>query len=244
LAEQKTVEQETKGKKYLDITLERDELARNFGGGIPKNSLILIEGEDGAGKSIVAQRLAYGMIKNRTSVTYISTELNTMTFIEQMDSIEYDVKKELLDGRLLFIPMFPLLGYTQLAPDFFNRLLASKELFRSEVIIFDTLSFLLVHNTIGTKEAFNVMNILKRFTSLGKTIIFCVDSQHINETFLTLIRNVCDIYFTVEVKGFAGQDVRIIKTNRFKRPESAFLNKIPFKIEPGKGLTIEIASFE
>jgi len=233
-----------KGKKYLDISLSRDELSRNFGGGIPKNSLILIEGQDGAGKSIIAQRLSYSMLKHGTSVSYISTELNTMTFIEQMDSLDYDVKKPLLNGQLLFIPMFPLLGYTDLEPDFFERLLESKEIFEKEVVIFDTLSFLLIHNTLDYKNAFRIINLLKRFTSLGKTILFCVDDKHLNENFLTLLRSVCDIYMTVAVKSFAGSAVRVLSTHRFKRPEGAFSNNIPFKIEPGAGLTIEIASFE
>ncbi|MBW2982671.1 AAA family ATPase [Candidatus Woesearchaeota archaeon] len=236
--------QSKKGQKYLDVSLERDELSRNLGGGLPKNSLMLLEGQDGAGKSILAQRLAYSFVNNGATVTYISTELNTMTFVEQMGSLDYDINKAILNGELLFIPMFPLLGHTNLEPDFFQKLVNSKEVFRSEVIIFDTLSFLMIHNTMGHKEAFNIINLLKRYTSLGKTIIFCVDDKHLNETFLTLVRSVCDIYMTVEVKGFAGQSVRVVSTHRFKRPESAFMPAIPFKIEPGQGLTIEIASFE
>jgi archaeal flagellar protein FlaH len=236
--------QSKKVEKYLNITLPRDELSRNIGGGIPRNSLVLIEGTDGSGKSIVAQRLSYALVKNHTTVTYVSTELNTLTFVEQMDSMEYDIKRALLNEELLFVPMFPLLGYTELEPDFFKRLLSSEEIFRNEVIIFDTLSFLLIHNTLGQKEAFTFISILKRFTSLGKTIIFCVDQTHLNETFLTLLRSVCDLYWGVEVKSFAGQVVRVISINRFKRPEGQFVNHIPFKIEPGKGLTIEIASFE
>ena len=231
-------------QKYLDVSLGRDELSRNLGGGLPRNSLMLLEGQDGAGKSIIAQRLSYAFITNGTTVTYISTELNTMSFVEQMGSLDYDVNRAILNGELLFIPVFPLLGHTKLEPDFFNRLVNSKEVFRSEVIVFDTLSFLMIHNTMGHKEAFDIINLLKRYTSLGKTIIFCVDDKHLNETFLTLVRSVCDIYMTVEVKSFAGQAVRVINTHRFKRPESAFMPSIPFKIEPGQGLTIEIASFE
>lgn len=237
-------EEKKVGEKYLDISLQRDELSRNFGGGLPKNSLILLEGVDGAGKSIIAQRLTYALVQKKTTVTYVSTELNTMTFVEQMDSLDYDIKKNLLAGDLLFLPMYPLLGYSNFDPDFFEKLLGSQEVFRSEVIVFDTLSFMLIHNSMDHKEAFNIISLLKRFTSLGKTIIFCVDQTHLNETFLTLIRGVCDIYFSVEVKSFAGQIVRVIGVNRFKRPEAAFVNHIPFKVEPGAGLTIEIASFE
>lgn len=232
------------GKKYINITLERDELAQNLGGGIPKGSLMLIEGVDGAGKSVFAQRLTFSMLENKATVTYISTELNTMSFVEQMSSLDYDVKKPLLNGQLLFLPMFPLLGYTTLESDFFDRLINSREVFRSEVIIFDTLSFLLIHNTMDYKEAFDIINKLKRFISMGKTILFFVDNQHLNQTFLTLLRSVCDIFMAVEIRSFAGQAVRVISTQRFKRPKEAFTPAIPFKIEPGRGLAVEIASFE
>ncbi len=73
------------------IDLDRDALGRSIGGGIPKSSLILVEGKDGSGKSIFVQRIVYGLLKQNTSVTYLSTELNTMGFVEQMSSLDYNV---------------------------------------------------------------------------------------------------------------------------------------------------------
>ncbi|MCA9478567.1 MAG: hypothetical protein KC535_05460, partial [Nanoarchaeota archaeon] len=49
--------------KYINIEIKRDELHRNIGGALPKNSLILVEGVDGSGKSIMAQRIAYGCLE-------------------------------------------------------------------------------------------------------------------------------------------------------------------------------------
>ena len=117
---------ESKAAKYINIEIQRDELHRNIGGAIPKNSLVLMEGVDGAGKSVMAQRIAYGCLENGTSVTYISSELNTMTFIEQMDSMDYNVKFNLIEGNMLFIPMFPLMGTTTLAKDFFVPIFLAK----------------------------------------------------------------------------------------------------------------------
>ena len=78
---------------------------------------------------------------------------------------------------------------------------------------------------------------------LNKTILFCVDPDHLNDKFLTLLRSVADVYFNVEIKMFAGNIVRAINIQRFKRPGGNIINTIPFKVEPGKGLAIEIASF-
>jgi flagellar protein FlaH len=235
---------ESRSAKYINIEIVRDELHRNFGGAIPKNSLILMEGIDGAGKSVMAQRITFGCIENNTSVTYISSELNTMTFLEQMDSMDYNVKFSLIDGKLLFIPMFPLMGRTTLAQDFFKRLMETEKIFKNEVIIFDTLSFLMVRDTISQSEVYDFINQLKRLTTLGKTIIFCVDPDHLSQLFLTLIRSVCDIYLKLELKKFAGNLIRVIGVQRFKRPMGDVITAIPFKIEPGKGLAIEIASLD
>lgn len=229
--------------RIISANLERDELNRNIGGGIPINSLILIKGKDGAGKSILAQRLTYGLLEHGRSCTYISSELNTAGFIEQMTSLDYDIKFYMLDNKLLFIPMFPFLGNTRLQPNFMDRLFGAEKVFANEIIIFDTLSFLLIKDNISQEKSFEVIKMLKRFNSLNKTIMFCVDPEHLNDKFLTLLRSVCDVYFNVEIKTFAGNIIRVINIKRFKRPGEDITTTIPFKVEPGKGLAIEIASF-
>jgi archaeal flagellar protein FlaH len=229
--------------KIISVELDRDELNRNIGGGIPANSLILIEGKDGAGKSILAQRLAYGLIEHSHSVAYISSELNTAGYIEQMSSLDYDIKYRMLEEKMLFIPMFPFLGHTQLRANFLDKLFKTSKIFTKDIIIFDTLSFLLVKDNISPEKSFEVIKMLKKLTSLNKTIIFCVDPEHLNAKFLTLLRSVADVYFDIQIRTFAGSTVRVINIQRFKRPGDAMLTSIPFKVEPGKGIAIEIASF-
>ena len=225
------------------IDLEKDELNRSLGGGLPSNSLILIEGKDGAGKSILVQRLAFGLLEHHKTVTYISTELNTRGFLDQMKSLSYDIKYYLLDGQLMFVPMFPFLGNTELSENFLERLFDTKKIFDNEIIIFDTISFLLIRDSISQEKSFQVINRLKKLNNMNKTIIFCVDPDHLNEKFLTLLRSVADIYFNVEIRTFAGNILRVINVKRFKRPVDYVMDTIPFKVEPGNGLAIEIASF-
>lgn len=228
--------------ELFESNLRRDELNRSLGGGLPKKSMVLVEGKDGAGKSILGQRLSYGLLLNKTSVTYISSELNTDEFLEQMRSLDYDVTFQMLDGTLLFIPMFPTLGQTKEKEQFFEKLLATPEIFENDVIIFDTLSFLLIPDDLSHESMIKIINKIKKIVSLGKTIMFCVDPDHINQSFLTLLRSISDVYIKVEVRTFAGAPLRVIVILRFKRPGENIVSTIPFKVETGKGLALEIAS--
>ncbi|CAG0961568.1 partial DNA repair protein RadA, partial [Flavobacteriales bacterium] len=60
-----------------NFVLDRDELNQMLGGGFPKGSLIMIDGPSGSGKSALCQRFAYGLLDNKNTVTYISTQLTT-----------------------------------------------------------------------------------------------------------------------------------------------------------------------
>jgi len=60
---------------YYSIGLtDQDRVNTAIGGGIPAGSIMLIEGQDGAGKSALSQRFSYGIASEDAYVTYISTE--------------------------------------------------------------------------------------------------------------------------------------------------------------------------
>lgn len=228
---------------YISIQLERDELNRYFGGGLPKNSLILIEGEDGSGKSILCQRFSYAILQQDLKITYLSTELNTLDFIKQHESLRYGVRPYILDHQLLFITMVPFLGKVQFEEDFLEKIMHEKRLFESDIIIFDTLSFLLVRKGAEEKEYYDIVNFFKGLNNLNKTIIFTIDPTHLDEKFLTLLRSVADLYVKVSITNFAGETVRSIDIKRFKRPYDIYVPKIPFRVEPREGLVIEIGGY-
>jgi len=126
--------------------MQRDELNRKLGGGFPPGSIIMIEGGGGSGKSTVCQRLAYGLMENGSSVTYISTQLTTKGFINQMYSLNYKIASFLLKKKLLYIPVLSLMDPTRPRLDFIERLRSGEELFKNDVIIIDTISSLIKHS--------------------------------------------------------------------------------------------------
>lgn len=228
--------------KILSMKLERDELSEKLGGGIPESSLMLIEGNDGGGKSILAQRLTYGFLKSDITVTYISSEMHTMGFVDQMSSIGYEISEAILHERLIFIPMFPYLGNVKLRSNFMDRLMTTKKIFENDVIVIDTLSYLIVQNDVTKEKIFEIVKFFKKMLSLNKTIIFCVDPIHLNPEFLNIIRSVADIYITVEAKEVLGSLLRVASVKRFRRAKNEIIVQFPFKVDPKVGLSIELAA--
>ncbi len=227
---------------FIEVELRRDEFHRSIGGGIPRESLMLIEGKYGHGKSILCQRIAYAALKHDCTVTYISNELSTKDFLKQMDSVEYSVDDFMINGKLLFIPMFPLLGNVVFQSDLIQRLMGAKKLFESDLVIIDTLSFLLVKDNATESECFDVIKFFKIMANLDTSILFTVDSETVNPSLLGLIRSMCDIHFELNQKIFAGDVKRMITVNRFKRAKSKPTQIIPFRVETKQGLSIAISS--
>lgn len=230
-------------KEYYSIELIRDELNRYFGGGIPKSSLILLEGLDGSGKSVMCQRFMYALLKKEKTITYISTELNTLDFIKQLESISYGIQEFFLNNQLLFISMVPYLGKVTFSEDFLQKIMLSKKLFDSEIIIFDTLSFLLIKKNAPESDYYNIINFFRKLNNLNKTVIFTIDPTHLNDKFLTLIRSVADIYMSLRSGAAGSENVRVLDIKRFKRPFDVYMSSIPFRVEPREGLIIEIGGY-
>lgn len=229
--------------EYIDITLDRDDFNQRIGNGIPKGSLMIIEGEDGTGKSIVSQRILYGALKNGYKATYISTELTTLDFIKQMDSLGYNITDYLLSNKLLFISLINLFGRVKKGKNLIFELekSKSKKLFENDIIIIDSLSYPLV-NGFEEEDGFRFINFLLKVKSMNKVIILTYNPSDINEIIMKNLRRVSDIYFKTYTSNLSGQYVKVIEIVRMRNAKDIYQNIIPYRVESGLGLIIEISS--
>jgi len=69
-----------------------DQVNRAFGGGLPRGSLVVIEGRHCAGKSIFTGRFAYGLCEQSQTVGSLSTEREFTRFLSRMRSLSYTSK--------------------------------------------------------------------------------------------------------------------------------------------------------
>ncbi|MCZ7357049.1 MAG: AAA family ATPase [Candidatus Methanoperedens sp.] len=221
--------------------LPRDELCRKLGGGFPPGSIIVLEGGTGSGKSTVCQRLAYGLMENDFSVTYVSTQMTTKGFINQMYSLEYRIAPFLLKKKLLYIPVLSLIDQAASREDFIERLREAKALFEKDIIIIDTISSLIKHSA-NVEKSLELVSFFKRLTGIKKTIILSIDPTELDPNILSEFVGSCDINLSLKISTLGSSIKRTIIVNKFTGASASVDSMVGFRIEPNVGLVVEIAS--
>lgn len=220
--------------------LDRDELNQMLGGGFPKGSLIMIDGPSGSGKSALCQRFSYGLLDNKNTVTYVSTQLTTQNFIRQMKSLDYPIGIRLLRGELLYIPVFPLLKESKPRIDFLQRLMGAEGLYEKNIIIIDTLSALIRYGT-DAQKSLELISFFKKLTGMSKTIIITMDSSEMPANVVSEFKDAAEILMTIKMRQMGSEILRTMMINKYSRPEIQVGAMIGFKVEAKSGVMINIS---
>lgn len=234
------------------ITLERDELSDRLGGGLPKGALIVMEGEFGTGKSILCERFIYGLLKNGSRVTFVSTELTTLHFIEQMHSLDYPVEEFIFSRSLMFLPVYPVLGFRGKKQDLMDRLLNARKMYEPEIVVIDAFSQLVkdwtrslppnVPESAKVERIEDALYLFKLLNAKGKTIILTLQPGDMPDDISSALKSAADVYLSMKVESVGGVVSRSVFVRRFERAEKTVADIIPFRVEPLTGLVVEIKS--
>ena len=91
--------------KKTTICSGNPELDNKLGGGIPLQSLMLVEGQSDSGKSVLLQQLTWGTLRDGMRVCLLTTEDSVQGFVKQMDSLNLGIVDYLLLNRLKVYPL-------------------------------------------------------------------------------------------------------------------------------------------
>ncbi|WP_332897793.1 ATPase domain-containing protein [Haladaptatus sp. CMSO5] len=231
----------------------RDRVNGSFGGGFTEGSIVLIEGVDGAGKSILSQRFAYGMASEGASVSLVSTELTVKSFLAQMHSLSYNVSDLLLREQLLYLHAdidthVEEAGEIRGRRELLSRLCSPNVIWKGDVAVIDGFdAFLRNDPTFGSvTEAADedhlmqkVVSFFREQTARGKTIIVAVNHEVVTERALRPLRDAADVFFQIELKVVGPNIRRQVVVRRFSEMDLPVDDAIGFAVQQGRGIVIE-----
>lgn len=244
-------------EKLYDLGLEdRDRVNSSFGGGLPKSSIGLIEGEHGAGKSVITQRFAYGLCETGTHVTYVSSEETAQGLIGQMRSLDYDVVEHLLEEQMLFLHADVDTRDTFEERDgdeddqqreLLDRLMRASVMWRSDVVIIDGFDEILLHDPHyeeiqerGEEDDImqNLVTFFRRVTADGTTVIVTANPDSLSGQALRPIRNVSDIYIVLNQRSVGNEVRKRMVVKKFAGMGNQVDDNIGYTVQANRGLTI------
>ena len=226
---------------YYDFGLSTDTLSDSLGGGIPVGTIMLIVGKFGTGKSVVCQRLTYGLLRNGYTVTYVSTETNTKPFMNQMNSLDYPIGDYIFDQRLKFVPVKPLIGNHFQREESLSRLIDGNGLYSRDITIIDTFSDIVDDNYID-KLPLDALSFFKKKCNQGKTLILTMNPSGVEDDILVPYMSAVDIYLQLDQETIGGDIERTIKIRRFTAARGRMKDVIKYRIEPNAGFVVDITS--
>lgn len=221
------------------------DIAEALGGGIRDDSLVLIEGEAKTGKSVLCQHIAYGVLQSKGSlVAYYSTEYNSETLVNQMQSMSLDTRHDLVTDRFRI--------YKMGAPNVLRDAIKSLQIIldhivelpeRFKLIIVDSPSPLMTRVSPVVKMDF--LQACKELCEQGRTITLALDTHVFESKSLMRAYAMSDYYLRLrshDVVLDTGQiDTRVIKAlevTKLAGAERWEQEGIKFEIKPKVGIQL------
>ena len=220
------------------VSTGSSEIDKKLGGGIPVGSLVLLEGQSDAGKSVVSQHFTHGSLTSRMSTAYYTTENTVKSLMTQMSSLNLDVVDYFLCDRLRVYPLeisSTKEGDTAWA---FRALLDHFDSLpiRFNLTIVDSLTGLVAHS--DDRSIIDFFASCKQLCDRGRTIIAVVHSYAFDDRMLIRIRSLCDAHLVLKVEQVGERLIKIMEVAKVRNADQSTGNIISFDVEPGMGMKI------
>ena len=220
-------------RRKKPITTGNAEFDRKMGGGIPVGSLTLIEGQSGAGKSVLTQQLIWGSLNDGQRAAVLTSENTVKSLIRQMQSLNLDVLDYLLLNKLGVYPVQVAEmkeGGLQAMGD------AMWKVRHYGAVYMDSLTSLIAYSP--EQDVIRFFENCKSLSGDDTTIFVVVHPHALTESLLIRIRSLCDALLRLRIEEVGDRLIKTLEVAKIRGANKKTGNIVSFDIEPGWGLRI------
>ena len=210
------------------------DIDKKLGGGLPLESITLVEGDPESGKSVVIEQLAFNALREGLKVVAFLSETKPRQFLDQMQSLGMPSMDYYLIRRLSLYPANLRVDQDK-AERIMHKLLRYLETAGgADVVIFDSVTPLLFQ--FDARYVLSFLATCKELANLGKTIIVSLHSYAINESLRLRADSIVDAHLRLRIEELGKQVVRTLEVSKIRGAVKTIGNSVSFTVEPGIGL--------
>ena len=220
------------------ISTGSNEIDKKMGGGIPVGSLVLLEGQSDAGKSVLCQHFSHGALSAKMSAVYYTTENTVKSLVSQMSSLNLDITDYFLCDRLRVYPLEVNSSEDSDTSQAFRTLIDHIDSLplRFKLAVIDSLTGLVAHSE--DHAIIDFFASCKRLCDQGRTVIAVVHSYAFDDRMLIRVRSLCDAHLVLKMEQVGERLVKILEVAKVRNADQSTGNIISFDVEPGLGMKI------
>ncbi|MEM2343605.1 MAG: ATPase domain-containing protein [Sulfolobales archaeon] len=222
------------------ISTGNEELDTRLGGGLPIPALIILDGDNGTGKTALCNQFIYGLTSAGKKVQLIITENTVKNFLEQAKNISYDLITPYVKGSLSIIPAHlegvrwgrkPVIKLLEYLTKFLR---AKVEEF--DAIFFDSISLLV--NYLPTTSIHNFITELRQLVKLGKLVVLTIHPKMVSDEVIKIVAASSDVYLKLYLTEIGGRSVKVINVIKIRGAPTIAETAIAFDVDPAFGVKI------
>lgn len=222
------------------VPTRNEVLDLRLGGGFPHPSYVVIEGDNGSGKTALTQQLIYGALLEGLSSLVIVTERTTREFLNDAAEIRLDMSNYFIEGALrIYTANLRSLRWSSLTnskildilSSFFEECSADYDL-----IVVDSLTHLIHGVWLG--KVLNFFKNLRFLVRRGNTLIFTLHPGVLPEDIRAKIVGISDVYVGLSSIDFGGKNYKMLNLIKMKGFNAGADSSIIFDIDPAIGIKV------
>ena len=218
------------------ISTGHPEIDKKLGGGVPIGSLVLIEGQSDAGKSVLCQQMIWGSLTGGFKVVLFTTENTVKSLVSQMESLGLGILDYLLLGRLKVFYMKASQVKVYPAATFDSILENIEKNSKFQLAVVDSITPI-----VSGSEVLKILSYFERCKSIcdqGRTIMNVTHTYALDNDTMIRVRSACDAHLKLTIEKVGDKLVKSLEVAKVRGASQNTGNVVAFEVEPEVGMKI------